>query len=48
MWYLSYQNGEDSNGEEYGKFTAKRGYFRFTKEIMPWFDSHITLIIKTP
>ncbi|MEW6067899.1 MAG: hypothetical protein AB1610_06380 [Nitrospirota bacterium] len=44
LWYLSYQSGE-ANGEEYGKFTAKRGYFRFTKEFLPWFDSHITLDI---
>jgi hypothetical protein len=49
LWYLSYMNGEGKDvggaagdGEERNKFAVKRGYFRFTKELMPWFDAHIT------
>jgi hypothetical protein len=48
-WYLSYMNGEGKDvggstgdGVERNKFAIKRGYFRFTKELMPWFDAHIT------
>lgn len=44
LWYISYQNGVDGTGsdEGYSQFAIKRGYFRFTKELMPWFDAHIT------
>ena len=49
LWYLSYMNGEGKDvggsagdGEGRNKFAIKRGYFRFTKEFMPWFESHIT------
>ncbi|MBM4137067.1 MAG: hypothetical protein FJ241_09610 [Nitrospira sp.] len=44
LWYLSYQNGAEK-GEGYSRFTAKRGYFRFTKDFMPEFAGHITLDI---
>jgi hypothetical protein len=50
LWYLSYMNGEGKDvggtagdGEERNKFAVKRGYFRVTKEFMPWFEGHITL-----
>jgi polyhydroxyalkanoate synthesis regulator phasin len=49
LWYLSYMNGEGKDvggsagdGVDRNKFAVKRGYFRFTKEFMPWFESHIT------
>jgi polyhydroxyalkanoate synthesis regulator phasin len=50
LWYLSYMNGEGADvggsagdGVEHSKFAIKRGYFRFTKEFMPWFEAHMTL-----
>lgn len=50
LWYLSYMNGEGKDvggsagdGIDRNRFAVKRGYFRATKEFMPWFDSHITL-----
>lgn len=50
LWYLSYMNGEGKDaggsagdGTDRNRFAVKRGYFRVTKEFMPWFDSHITL-----
>ena len=50
LWYLSYMNGEGKDvggtagdGVERNKFAVKRGYFRVTKEFMPWFEGHITL-----
>jgi len=50
LWYLSYMSGEGSgvggtagDGIDHNKFAIKRGYFRVTKELMPWFDAHITL-----
>ncbi len=49
LWYLSYMDGEGKDvggsagdGVDRSKFAIKRGYFRFTKELMPWFDAHIT------
>jgi len=49
LWYLSYMNGEGADvggsaGDDVGhsKFAIKRGYFRFTKEFMPWFEAHMT------
>lgn len=49
LWYLSYMNGEGKDvggsagdGIDRNRFAIKRGYFRFTKEFMPWFDAHIT------
>lgn len=49
LWYLSYMDGQGKDvggtagdGVERSKFAIKRGYFRFTKELMPWFDAHIT------
>ncbi len=45
LWYLSYQNGEKGdtgNGTGYSNFAIKRGYLRVTKELMPWFDGHMT------
>ncbi len=49
LWYLSYQNGVDGGGSDqgYSQFTIKRGYFRFTKELMPWFDAHMTFDVTT-
>lgn len=50
LWYLSYMSGEGAgvggvagDGVDHNKFAIKRGYFRVTKELMPWFDAHITL-----
>ncbi|MEW6002853.1 MAG: hypothetical protein AB1638_09445 [Nitrospirota bacterium] len=49
LWYLSYMSGEGKDvggsagdGVDKNKFAIKRGYFRFTKGFMPWFDGHIT------
>ena len=49
LWYLSYMSGEGSDvggaagdGIDRNKFAIKRGYVRITKELMPWFDAHIT------
>jgi len=49
LWYLSYMDGEGKDvggsagdGESRSKFAIKRGYFRFTKTLMPWFDAHMT------
>ncbi|NWF75054.1 MAG: hypothetical protein HXY53_00530 [Nitrospirae bacterium] len=49
LWYLSYMNGEGKDvggsagdGESHNKFAIKRGYFRFTKALMPWMDAHMT------
>jgi polyhydroxyalkanoate synthesis regulator phasin len=49
LWYLSYMDGDGKDvggaagdGIYHNKFAIKRGYFRFTKEFMPWFDGHIT------
>ena len=50
LYYLSYQNGETGdmdNGTGYSQFTIKRGYFRVTKEILPWFDAHVTFDVTT-
>ena len=50
LWYLSYQNGETGDlddGTGYSQFTIKRGYFRVTKEILPWFDAHMTFDVTT-
>lgn len=49
LWYLSYQNGVDGKGsdEGYSQFAIKRGYFRVTKELMPWFDAHMTFDVTT-
>lgn len=50
LYYLSYQNGETGdldNGAGYSQFTIKRGYFRVTKEILPWFDAHMTFDVTT-
>lgn len=50
LWYLSYMSGEGAgvggvagDGVDHNKFAIKRGYFRVTKELTPWFDAHITL-----
>jgi hypothetical protein len=49
LWYLSYMDGQgadvggsEGDGVERNKFAIKRGYFRFTKTLMPWFDAHMT------
>lgn len=49
LWYLSYMDGQGADvggkggdGIDRSKFAIKRGYFRFTKEILPWFDAHMT------
>ncbi len=50
LWYLSYQNGETGdldNGTGFSQFTIKRGYFRVTKELLPWFDAHMTFDVTT-
>jgi hypothetical protein len=50
LWYLSYQNGETGDlddGTGFSQFTIKRGYFRVTKELLPWFDAHMTFDVTT-
>src|SRR4030067_2367633 len=50
LWYLSYQNGETGdtdNGTGYSHFSIKRGYFRVTKEFLPWFSAHMTFDVTT-
>ena len=50
LWYLSYQNGETGdtdNGTGYSQFAIKRGYFRATKEFLPWFAAHMTFDVTT-
>ncbi|MEW6571499.1 MAG: hypothetical protein AB1390_10045 [Nitrospirota bacterium] len=49
LWYLSYQNGVDGKGSDEGfsQFAIKRGYFRVTKEFLPWFDAHMTFDVTT-
>src|SRR4030042_3636873 len=50
LWYLSYQNGETGdtdNGTGYSQFSIKRGYFRVTKEFLPWFAAHMTFDVTT-
>ena len=49
LWYLSYMSGEgadvggnNGDGVNRNKFSVKRGYFRFTKGLMPWMDAHMT------
>jgi hypothetical protein len=34
-------------GSGYSQFAIKRGYFRVTKELLPWFDAHMTLDVTT-
>lgn len=41
LWYLSYQNGE-SAGNAYNRFTVKRGYIDFKKQMAPWLEARIT------
>ena len=41
LWYLTYQNGE-SDGEDYNKFTIRRGYINIKKKMAPWLDTRIT------
>jgi hypothetical protein len=35
------------DGTGYSQFAVKRGYFRVTKELLPWFDAHMTLDVTT-
>ncbi len=44
LWYISYQNGENGKGlgEDYNRFTIKRGYINISKEFTPWFSARIT------
>src|SRR4030043_830223 len=44
LWYISYQNGENGKGlgEDYNRFTIKRGYINVSKEFTPWFSARIT------
>ncbi|AEH22560.1 hypothetical protein TOPB45_0456 [Thermodesulfobacterium geofontis OPF15] len=49
LWYISYMNGKgkDVGGEagddkQRSQVAIKRGYVRFTKNITPWFDAHVT------
>lgn len=44
LWYISYQNGENGkgSGEDYDRFTLKRGYINIEKEFTPWFSARIT------
>lgn len=41
LWYLSYQNGENSDGE-YNRFAVKRGYINVKKKMAPWLEARIT------
>lgn len=42
LWYLSYQNGEETNGTDFSRFDIKRGYLTVQKEFMPWFSARMT------
>ncbi len=43
LYYLSYENGEDSDGSSYNRFSVNRGYFTLKKRINPVINSRITL-----
>jgi polyhydroxyalkanoate synthesis regulator phasin len=43
LWYLSYQDGEENNGQDFSRFAVKRGYLTVQKEFMPWFSARMTL-----
>jgi hypothetical protein len=40
--YLSYQNGDTSDGSGYNQFLIKRGYIDIRKKITPYFSARIT------
>jgi len=42
LWYLSYQNGDENNGTDFGRGVIKRGYFTVEKEFLPWFSTRLT------
>jgi hypothetical protein len=42
LWYLSYQDGQESNGTDFSRFAIKRGYLTVQKEFMPWFSARMT------
>ncbi len=45
VWYLSYQNGQNKggvDGEDFNKFTVKRGYINFKTEFTEWFSARVT------
>ena len=42
LWFLSYQNGQESNDQDFSRFVIKRGYLTVQKEFMPWFSARMT------
>ena len=42
LWYMSYQDGEESGGTNFSRFALKRGYLTVKKDIMPWFSARLT------
>jgi len=49
LWYISYMNGKGAgvggkagDDKQRSQIAIKRGYVRFTKNITPWFDAHVT------
>jgi hypothetical protein len=47
LWYLDYSNGEEpesgDNSSSYNAFKVTRGYLTVQKELLPWFDTRITM-----
>lgn len=42
LWFLSYQNGQENNDQDFSRFVIKRGYLTIQKEFMPWFSARMT------
>ena len=42
LWFLSYQNGQENNDQNFSRFAIKRGYLTVQKEFMPWFSARMT------
>ena len=42
LWFLSYQNGQENNDQDFSRFVIKRGYLTVQKEFMPWFSARMT------
>jgi hypothetical protein len=40
--YVAYQDGSDASGNDYGRFTLKRGYINIEKKIAPHFEARIS------
>jgi hypothetical protein len=42
LWFLSYQNGQENNDQDFSRFAIKRGYLTVQKEFMSWFSARMT------